>query len=162
MTRGQGISRQRAVGAATAAERARSVAEGARPRGRNPTGTPWGRGSPTRKEPLGDAVACCACVCLRVCLCARVREGKFVELPVWVHVSKVLVLKSDGATTVAPFFRFEPIPRKVHFQPATWLRWSLCRRIADCHGSSSVLPSEDGLQLLLWRSTAKLSRLCVA
>lgn len=36
MTRGQGISRRRAVGAATAVESARSGAEGARPRGRNP------------------------------------------------------------------------------------------------------------------------------
>lgn len=105
-------------------------------RGRNPLGTR----SPLRKEPLGDAVACCACVCLRVCLCARVREGKCVELPVWVHVSKVLVLKSDGATTVAPFYRFELIPRKGLFPPVTWLRWSLCRRTADCRGSSSALP----------------------
>lgn len=162
MTRGQGISRRRPVGEATAIESARSGAEGARPRGRNPTGNPWGRGSPTRKEPLGDAVACCACVCLRVCLRARVREWKCVELPVWVHVSKVLVLKSDGATTVAPFFRFEQIPRKVHFPPVTWPRWFLCRLIAHCHGFSFAWPSVDGLRLLLWRSTAKLSRLCAA
>lgn len=120
------------------------------------------RGIVKVKEPLGDAVACCACVCLRVCLRARVREGNCVGLPVWVHVSRVLVLKSDGATTVAPFFRFEPIPRKVLPPPVTWPRWSLCRRTADCRGSSSAWPSADGLRLLLWHPTAKLGRLCAA
>ena len=33
-------------------------------------GTPWGRGSQLRKEPLGDAVAIC-CVCGCVCACVR-------------------------------------------------------------------------------------------